>query len=226
MTRRSARTGWPLGAVFAAFCTGMIVSWALYHFGPPEPAVRVDREDHDQIERVSAPRAATTMGAAPVKHAQALGAVSTSGTSSGKLRMPLEGVPPEAMKGGFTELRGSRPHEAADLLAPRNTPVHAVESGTIAKLFVSKAGGLTIYQFDPSAQRCYYYAHLERYADGLREGQSVSLGDVIGYVGTSGNAPPNTPHLHFAVFELNGDKRWWKGRAVDPYPIFRDNAKG
>jgi len=130
------------------------------------------------------------------------------------------------MRGGFQEKRRSRPHEAADLLAPRNTPIHAVEAGTIAKLFVSKAGGLTVYQFDPVGSLCYYYAHLQRYADGLHEGQHVGAGDIIGYVGTSGNAPPNTPHLHFAVFELNGDRQWWKGRAVDPYPLFKDRLKG
>jgi murein DD-endopeptidase MepM/ murein hydrolase activator NlpD len=130
------------------------------------------------------------------------------------------------MKGGFQEKRGSRPHEAADLLAPRNTPVHAVQGGTIAKLFFSKAGGITIYQFDPSGDLIYYYAHLERYADGLHEGQTVSAGDVIGYVGTSGNAPPNTPHLHFAVFETAGERQWWKGQAVDPYPLFKSRVKG
>jgi murein DD-endopeptidase MepM/ murein hydrolase activator NlpD len=145
--------------------------------------------------------------------------------SAPPLRMPLDHVAVEAMKGGFQEHRGSRPHEAADLLAPRHTPVHAVENGTVAKLFLSKAGGLTIYQFDPSGQVCYYYAHLERYADGLREGLPVSAGQVIGYVGTSGNAPPNAPHLHFAVFELNGDRQWWKGRAVDPYPLFKSRTE-
>ena len=111
-----------------------------------------------------------------------------------------------------------------DLLAPRNTPVHAVENGTIAKLFTSKAGGLTIYQFDPSGHFAYYYAHLERYADGLKDGQPVTQGQIIGYVGTSGNAPPNTPHLHFAVFELNADKHWWQGRAIDPYLVFKDRG--
>ena len=107
------------------------------------------------------------------------------------------------------------------MLAPRNTPVHAVENGTIAKLFTSKAGGLTIYQFDPDRRLCYYYAHLERYADGLNDGQTVSQGDVIGYVGTTGNAPANTPHLHFAVFELNADQHWWQGRPIDPYQVFK-----
>ena len=132
-----------------------------------------------------------------------------------RLRVPIDGDDIESFKGGFAERRGGdRPHEAVDILAPRNTPVHAVEDGTIAKLFTSKAGGLTIYQFDPSGRLCYYYAHLERYADGLKDGQAVSQGDVIGYVGTTGNAPPNTPHLHFAVFELNADKHWWQGRPV------------
>ncbi len=131
----------------------------------------------------------------------------------------------ESFKGGFAETRGSdRPHEAVDMLAPRNTPVHAVENGTIAKLFTSKAGGITIYQFDPGGRLCYYYAHLERYADGLKDGQAVSQGDVIGYVGTTGNAPANTPHLHFAVFELNADKHWWQGRAIDPYLVFKDRG--
>jgi murein DD-endopeptidase MepM/ murein hydrolase activator NlpD len=123
-------------------------------------------------------------------------------------------------KGGFAERRGSRPHEAIDILAARNTPIHAVDNGTIAKLFYSKAGGITIYQFDPGGQRAYYYAHLERYAPGLHEGQAVSQGDVLGYVGTSGNAPPGTPHLHFGVFELNADRHWWQGRALDPYEVF------
>src|SRR5258708_1385938 len=144
--------------------------------------------------------------------------------SAPPLRMPLDHVDAEAMKSGFQERRGSRRHEAADLLAPRNTPVHAVDNGTIAKLFVSKAGGLTIYQFDPGEQVCYYYAHLERYADGVREGQVVIAGEVIGYVGTSGNGPPGGPHRPFGVFELAGNRQWWKGRAVDPYPLFKSRG--
>src|SRR5207253_3174449 len=110
----------------------------------------------------------------------------------------------------FDERRDGRLHEAVDILAPRNTPVQAVEEGMIAKLFYSKAGGNTVYQFDPTQQFCYYYAHLERYAEGLRDGQRVARGDVIGFVGTSGNAPPGTPHLHFAIFELAADHRWWE----------------
>ena len=78
-----------------------------------------------------------------------------------------------------------------------------------------------IWQFDPSERYCYYYAHLERYADGLRDGDTVKKGQVIGYVGTSGNAPKNTPHLHFAIFKLTSDKHWWEGTPIDPYDILR-----
>jgi murein DD-endopeptidase MepM/ murein hydrolase activator NlpD len=139
-----------------------------------------------------------------------------------RLRLPVDDARIEQMKGSFAERRGggARGHEAVDLLAPRETPVHAVEDGTIARLFFSKAGGNTIYQFDPSGQFCYYYAHLERYASGLRENEEVSAGEVIGYVGTSGNAPPDTPHLHFAVFKLTDAGRWWEGAPLDPYLVF------
>jgi murein DD-endopeptidase MepM/ murein hydrolase activator NlpD len=139
------------------------------------------------------------------------------------LRLPIDNANIQAMEGSFAERRGagSRAHEAIDILAPRHTPVRAVENGTIARLFESKAGGLTVYQFDPARRFNYYYAHLDRYANGLREGQTVSVGDVIGYVGTTGNAPKNTPHLHFAISELGPDKRWWEGRPLDPYLVFK-----
>jgi murein DD-endopeptidase MepM/ murein hydrolase activator NlpD len=138
------------------------------------------------------------------------------------LRVPIDGATVESMRGGFDERRdaGSRSHEAVDLLAPRNTPVHAVENGTIAKLFHSKEGGNTIYQYDPTGRFCYYYAHLERYAK-VREHEAITRGDVIGFVGTSGNAPANTPHLHFAIFELTPERHWWQGTPIDPYLAFR-----
>lgn len=137
------------------------------------------------------------------------------------LLVPVEGVQPEQLVRSFSESRGGREHEAIDILAPRNTPVKAVEDGKVARLFSSKAGGLTVYQFDPSEQYCYYYAHLERYAEGLTEGQELNKGQVIGYVGTSGNAPKDTPHLHFAVFRLTEAKRWWEGTPIDPYDVLR-----
>ena len=139
-----------------------------------------------------------------------------------RLTLPVQGVKREALRRTFRERRGSdRQHEAMDILAVRDTPVLAVEDGRIAKLFLSKAGGITIYQFDPNETYAYYYAHLARYADGLREQARVERGQVIGYVGTSGNAPPDAPHLHFAIFRLTEQKRWWQGTPIDPYPILK-----
>lgn len=137
------------------------------------------------------------------------------------LEVPVEGIKPDQLVRSFSDARGERHHEALDILAPAGTPVRAAEDGTIARLFLSKAGGITIYQFDPGERFCYYYAHLQRYADGLREGQRVRKGDVIGYVGTTGNAPKNTPHLHFAILRLTSDRHWWEGTPIDPYDVLR-----
>jgi peptidoglycan LD-endopeptidase LytH len=136
------------------------------------------------------------------------------------LEMPVKGVHRRNLRDTFSDGRGSRAHEALDIMAPRHTPIRAVEDGRIQKLFTSKAGGFTIYQFDPTETFSYYYAHLDRYADGLREGQPVRRGDVIGYVGSSGNASPDAPHLHFAIFRLTPERRWWKGEPINPYPVF------
>ncbi|HUP49342.1 MAG TPA: M23 family metallopeptidase [Thermoanaerobaculia bacterium] len=136
------------------------------------------------------------------------------------LLIPVAGLRAEDLRPDFNDRRGGgRTHQAIDIRAPRGTPVLAVADGTIRKLFTSKAGGLTIYHFDAAEEICYYYAHLQGYAAGVQEGMEVKRGDVIGYVGTSGNAPPNAPHLHFAVTRLPPTKEWWKGEAVDPYPL-------
>jgi murein DD-endopeptidase MepM/ murein hydrolase activator NlpD len=223
MPRTRTRHTVPPAALFVAFWAGAIVMWALSTYGPPEPSVHTEARIEADV-KPSQPEVQLKADLPPAKTARAPvpgaeRAVATTGASK-DLGVPIEGSDVESWKGGFAERRGNRPHEAVDILAPRNTPVHAVTDGTIAKLFVSKAGGITVYQFDPSGQLAYYYAHLERYADGLHEGQSVKKGDVIGYVGTSGNAPPGTPHLHFGVFQLGDDRRWWQGRAVDPYDVF------
>jgi murein DD-endopeptidase MepM/ murein hydrolase activator NlpD len=138
------------------------------------------------------------------------------------LLVPVRGLDADDLVSSFTDARGSRRHEAIDILAPRGTDVFAVESGRVAKLFTSKAGGLTVYQFDPSETFVYYYAHLDSYAPGLKEGSMLERGDVVGAVGTTGNAPEGTPHLHFAIAKLDPDKRWWGGTALDPYLVWRD----
>ena len=220
MSKPKYRQSLPLVVVLASFAAGVLVDGWLRTYGPPKPAPNLVADpvmaaaprSPKPPARSDSPRAAATVGTA-------------GDVSAGHLRVPIDGVDIESFKGGFEERRGGdRPHEAIDMLSPRDTPVHAVENGTVAKLFYSKAGGLTIYQFDPSGRFCYYYAHLERYADGLHDGQTIAQGEVIGYVGTSGNAPANTPHLHFAVFELKGDRKWWQGTAIDPYGVFKDRG--
>jgi murein DD-endopeptidase MepM/ murein hydrolase activator NlpD len=139
-----------------------------------------------------------------------------------ELAMPVDGVDPNDLRDTFHETRGgNRPHEALDIIAPRGTPVRAVRDGYVEKLFTSEAGGLTIYQFDPSATYAYYYAHLDRYAAGLTERQSVRKGELIGYVGTTGNASPDAPHLHFAIFRLTPERRWSEGDPLNPYPLLQ-----
>jgi peptidoglycan LD-endopeptidase LytH len=137
------------------------------------------------------------------------------------LAMPVDGIDPSTIHDSFDEMRGgaTRRHEALDILAPRGTRVLATDDGSVKKLFTSAAGGLTVYQYDPDERYCYYYAHLDAYAMGLHEGQALRRGDLIGYVGTTGNAPKDTPHLHFAVIRLDPDRRWWTGTPIDPYPL-------
>jgi murein DD-endopeptidase MepM/ murein hydrolase activator NlpD len=138
-----------------------------------------------------------------------------------RLLLPIAGVEPGDLADDFDDPRsGGRRHEAIDILAPRDTPVLAVDDGRIEKLFESEFGGLTVYQFDREGRFCYYYAHLERYPRGVAEGTAVRRGDTIGYVGTSGNAPPDTPHLHFSIYRLGPDRRWWEGEAINPYLVW------
>lgn len=183
-------------------------------------------------------RSARTRGAAGVAPAGAAAAgAAVQGAGVGlppaieelrrrRLSLPVNGVRVEQLVPTFDEARGDRPHEAIDIMAARGTPVVATEDGRIAKLFWSKAGGHTIYQFDPSERYVYYYAHLDRYADDLAEGQAVTRGQTIGYVGSTGNAKADAPHLHFAIFLLTPEKRWWDGAALDPYPVLRWNIDG
>ena len=138
----------------------------------------------------------------------------------------IAGLRAKDIQDTYSQVRGgTRPHEAIDILAPRGTPVLAVDAGTIKKLFTSKPGGLTVYQFDPAGVYCYYYAHLDRYATDLKEGMTVNRGDLTGYVGSSGNAPANTPHLHLAIFKLGPDKRWWHGTPINPFPALVSHFK-
>lgn len=159
---------------------------------------------------------AGAQGPAPVAAAQT--AADLALLLERSLAVPVEGVSPADLHDTFSEGRPGHRHEAIDIAAPRGSKVFAVDGGKLVKLFTSVPGGLTLYQFDPQERFVYYYAHLDRYADGLREGMILQRCDLLGYVGTSGNAAAGAPHLHFAVFRLGPDKHWWQGTALDPYP--------
>lgn len=150
----------------------------------------------------------------------ALIASAASAPAADQLLIPVAGIRAGELNDTYNQARGTeRHHEALDIVAPKGTQVLAVADGKVAKLFDSKPGGLTVYQFDTSEKRAYYYAHLDRYAADVKEGNVLKRGDLVGYVGSTGNADPATPHLHFAIFELGPEKQWWKGSPINPYPL-------
>jgi murein DD-endopeptidase MepM/ murein hydrolase activator NlpD len=139
------------------------------------------------------------------------------------LLFPVVHVDARTLRDSFEDLRGggTRRHGALDILAPRGTPVLAVDDGSVARLHNSVgSGGLSVYHFDPTSTYCYYYAHLDRYAAGLKDGAPLKKGDVLGYVGTTGNAPPQTPHLHFGIFKLGPEKRWGHGVPINAFELW------
>ena len=137
------------------------------------------------------------------------------------LAIPVPGVRPEQLSDTFTQARAhGRPHDAIDIMAPRGTPVIAAAEGTVEKLFFSHGGGgITAYVRSPDGRWQYYYAHLDGYAPGLHEGQAVRRGDPIGRVGSTGDASPAAPHLHFAINRMSEGERWWQGSPINPYPL-------
>lgn len=138
-----------------------------------------------------------------------------------ELTMPLAGIRASDLHDTFYEKRGggTRTHEALDIMAPRGTPVLSASAGRVLKLHTSTAGGLMVYAADASDHFVLMYGHLDRYAEGLSDGQPLRQGEIIGYVGTTGDAAENAPHLHFAIAHPTDVKLWWTGTAVDPYPL-------
>jgi murein DD-endopeptidase MepM/ murein hydrolase activator NlpD len=219
------------------FLAGMLVGANLVYF-------LVARGHRDSAPAGAPSRdAATAAGAAPVSVASpvapeeapppatpalpARNLADSATPPAGALLLPVAGIEASQLTDTFNQTRdGTRRHEALDIMAPRGTPVLAASDGIVAKLFTSVPGGLTIYEFDPTRTYAYYYAHLDRYADGLAEGKALHRGDVIGYVGSTGNAREDAPHLHFAIFLLGPEKQWWKGTAINPYPLLAKQSQG
>ncbi len=146
--------------------------------------------------------------------------------AEGGLAIPVAGIKPQQLFDSWGDSRGggSRRHNAIDIMAPRGTPVVAAAPGRVEKLFDSRNGGRTIYVRSEDGRTVHYYAHLDQYRAGLREGQRVRAGDVIGRVGSTGSASPEGPHLHFEVKRMGPGERWHQGEEVNPYPLLAGNA--
>ena len=138
--------------------------------------------------------------------------------------VPVEGIPRGALRDNYTAKRAAGIHGAIDIVAPRYTAVVASDDLVIGRLFSGPVGGIVVYASDPEQRFVYYYAHLERYRTGLTVGDRVAKGSVIGYVGTTGNAPPDTPHLHFQVMKRAVGRAWWDGPAINPFSFFALDA--
>ena len=212
-TRRRLRA-----LMFLAFALGSIGIACRREAPPPsavEPGTGAAVASTPARAATDPPRAATTV---PLPSP----AEAPSSVPAGGLLVPVQGVTAEQLHDTFTDARSSgRLHDAIDIMAPAGTPVIAVADGTVEKLFESRRGGTTLYQFNPERTHAYYYAHLQGYAPGIAERQVLRRGQVIGYVGSTGNADPQAPHLHFAVFALGPERRWWEGVALNPYPLLR-----
>jgi murein DD-endopeptidase MepM/ murein hydrolase activator NlpD len=157
----------------------------------------------------------------PANNINSSGSLAPSG-SPAKLIIPVSGVRPEQLRDTFAEARSEgRLHDAIDIPAPRGTTVIATADGPIVKLFQSERGGTTIYQLSTDGKYVYYYAHLDRYAEGVAEGHFAKQGETIAYVGDSGNAGSGNYHLHFSIAQISNPKDFWHGVNIDPYPLLR-----
>jgi len=152
--------------------------------------------------------------------------ITSSFVGQADLIVPVAGVRPEQLLDTFADARSEgRSHDAIDIPAAAETPVLAAAEGKILKLFQSERGGTTIYQLSSNQELVFYYAHLSRYADGLAEGDIVRQGQVIAYVGDTGNAGPGNYHLHFSIAAVSDPKRYWEGTNINPYPLLQNRAR-
>ena len=191
-------------AVFTAVATSAF--WIWFYNVVPSKAATVERSGN--LVAVEAPKQA------PVVLSQQV-VVGPSG-----LAVPVVGIKPEQLSDTYDDARGQgRRHDAIDIMAAEGTPVIAAADGKVEKLFNSVRGGMTIYVRSPDQKWMYYYAHLQRYAPGLHEGQDVKRGQVIALVGHTGDASAAGPHLHFAINTMGPGERWWQGTAINPYPL-------
>jgi len=136
--------------------------------------------------------------------------------------MPVAGADPAKLYDSFDDARdGGRTHHAIDILAPRDTPILAADDGRVLRMSSNTLGGITMYTIDSNGLLVYYYAHMDHYNDEMAPGRTIVKGDTLGYVGTTGNAPKDTPHLHFQVMRWPADGKYWDGEPIDPYEALK-----
>jgi murein DD-endopeptidase MepM/ murein hydrolase activator NlpD len=140
--------------------------------------------------------------------------------------MPVAGATMSKVEDTFSEPRdGGRVHRAIDIMAPRGTPVLSADAGRVLRMSTTGIGGIAMFAADADGRIVYYYAHMDRYHESMAEGRPLAKGDTIGFVGTTGNAPKNTPHLHFQVMRMSPDGRFWDGEPINPYELLIDSER-
>ena len=194
-------------AILTAFATSMFWIW-FYNFVPSQPA-------NGRVTGSGDVATVDPAGGPPVDIAEGV-EVGPAG-----LAIPVAGIKASHLSDTYTQARagGARRHDAIDIMAPAGTPVVSASDGVVEKLFNSAQGGLTVYVRSPDRRWTYYYAHLQSYAPGLREGQQIKQGQMVGRVGSTGNANPAGPHLHFAINQMQPNEKWWNGSPINPYPL-------
>ena len=227
---RRRRAALAVGALLAGGVALAIVAWKEpVASQPPVQSIEIGTRANPaamtqvQLQAPTAALAPTRPSASPAQGNETDPAADLTRLRTRGLALPLRGLSAAQLSDNYTQTRAAgAAHEALDILAPRGTPVVAIDDGRIAKLFLSKAGGITLYQFDPDGEFAYYYAHLDRYADGIVEGDYLRKGQLLGFVGSTGNARPDAPHLHLAVVRLGPERQWWRGTPINPFLIWRD----
>ncbi len=212
-----------IGATAALTSAAWVVGLVFWAHGAP-----IDLAPHTDKPGV-AQAVALGSGTAPVAMVAAVEADSHGDESAPisaaavPLIVPVQGVRADQLTDTYTQSRGGgmRVHNAIDIMAPRGTPVLAAAAGMVEKLFLSRNGGNTIYVRSFDRRTMHYYAHLDRYAPGLAEKRAVRQGEVIGFVGSTGDANPEAPHLHFAINVMRPEEGWWQGQPINPYPLLR-----
>lgn len=172
--------------------------------------------------------AATPVAAAAIPEPAPTPTTESTANFVGQLELiiPVAGVRADQLIDTYDDARSEgRLHDAIDIIAPAGTPVLAAISGKILRLFQSDKGGITIYQLSADEKTVYYYAHLQSYAAGLSEGNTVRQGEVIAYVGDTGNAGVGNYHLHFSIAAVSDPKRYWEGTNINPYPLLRSTVR-